>query len=160
VTARRHRLASLVIGAAVAAALLGAACRDDAGPDAKSLVLITLDTTRRDALGAFGGPQGVTPALDAFAAECELYLGARTTAPLTLPAHASILTGLYPPRHTVRDNSLTPVPRTAVTLAEKAHDAGLRTGAVVAAAVLASPYGLDQGFDAYDEPERAAGDHS
>ena len=146
---------------AVVALLPLAACPGSSDePDARNVVLITLDTTRRDSLGVFGGREGITPNLDAFAAECVLYDNARTTAPLTLPAHTSMLTGLYPPRHGVRDNALTPVPRGATTLAEKAQEAGIATGAVVAAAVLSSPYGLDQGFDLYDEPERAAGDHS
>ncbi len=143
-----------LLGAALAVlAGLSAGCTGK-GPDAQSCVLITLDTTRRDALGAFGGLPGVTPYLDAFAAECEAFDGARSVAPLTLPSHASMLTGLYPPRHTVRDNSLTPVPAAASTLAERARERGLKTGAVVAAAVLSKVYGLDQGFDSYDEPPR------
>ena len=135
-----------------ATALLGGCANDE--PTAKNLVLITLDTTRRDALTCLGGPEGITPNLDALAAESTLYLDAYTVAPLTLPSHTSMLTGLYPLRHTVRDNSLTPVPAGAVTLAEKAGDKGMATGAVVAAAVLSEIYGLDQGFDDYDEPAR------
>lgn len=64
--------------------------------DRLSFLLITLDTTRADALSSYGVTQGVTPALDRIAREGVQYLQARTVAPLTLPAHASMLTGLYP----------------------------------------------------------------
>jgi choline-sulfatase len=120
--------------------------------DRPSAVLITLDTTRADALGCFGGRPGITPRLDAFARECIAYDEAATTAPLTLPAHASMLTGLYPPRHGVRDNLLTAVPPEALTLAELARDSGCATAAFVSASVLERPWGLAQGFDVYDEP--------
>src|SRR5262245_60321946 len=70
----------------------------------RSGVLITLDTTRADALGCFGGKPGITPTLDAFARESVLFESAFSVAPLTLPSHASMLTGLYPIRHTLRDN--------------------------------------------------------
>ncbi|MEM7310541.1 MAG: sulfatase-like hydrolase/transferase [Planctomycetota bacterium] len=146
---RASLLAALLAGAALAACTGG-----DAEPAAKNLVLITLDTTRRDALSCYGAPDGVTPRLDALADESLLFLEARTVTPLTLPSHTSMLTGLYPPRHTVRDNSLTPVPQAASTLAERAAERGIATGAVVAAKVLSRVYGLDQGFDFYDEPQR------
>ena len=69
-----------------------------------------------------------------------------------------MLTGLYPPRHTVRDNHLMRLPEAAETLAERAREAGLATGAFVAAAVLDESFGLGQGFDAYDQPERRPDD--
>jgi arylsulfatase A-like enzyme len=65
-----------------------------------------------------------------------------------------MLTGLYPPRHGLRDNGLAPLPEAAVTLAERAREAGLATGAFVAALVLDRQYRLSQGFDVYDQPER------
>ena len=118
----------------------------------RSAVLITLDTTRADALGCYGRADSPTPSLDRLARESVVQEGAHTVAPLTLPAHASMMTGLYPPRHTVRDNGMSPVPRSAVTLAERARAAGVQTAAVVAAAVLDHAFGLDQGFDSYDDP--------
>ncbi len=121
-------------------------------------VLITLDTTRWDAMGFLGAETGATPHLDALARESVVYPWARTSAPVTLPAHASMLTGLYPPRHTVRENHLMALPAEAETLAERARAAGLRTGAFVAAAVLDRAFGLDQGFEVYDQPERDADD--
>ena len=90
--------------------LLAESCGTDA--EQSSVLFITLDTTRVDALTSGGGPAGVSPNLDALAAEGVWYRNARTTAPLTLPAHASMLTGLYPPRHTSGTTAfmLCPVP--------------------------------------------------
>jgi arylsulfatase A-like enzyme len=122
-----------------------------------SAVLITLDTTRADALGSYGAPPGLTPALDRIAREGIVYDAARTVAPITLPAHASMLTGLYPPRHGTRDNGWSPLSGAANTLAERARQAGLATGAFVAAVVLDAAYGLDQGFDVYRSPVRPTG---
>jgi len=108
-----------------------------------------MDTTRADALGCYGGTRGVSPHLDALARESLVFERARTVAPITLPAHASLLTGLYPLRHAVRDNGLRPLPPEARTLAELARERGYQTGAVVASPVLDPLFGLDQGFDAY-----------
>src|SRR5262245_23190910 len=69
-----------------------------------NLVLVTLDTTRADHLGAWGWPQAKTPNLDALARRGTRFVRCDTAAPITLVSHASILTGLYPPRHGVRDN--------------------------------------------------------
>ncbi len=135
----------------------GAAAPDGGDALARSALLVTLDTTRWDALSTTGAPPGVTPALDALAAESIQFLQARTTAPLTAPAHASMLTGLIPPRHGVRDNGSARLPAAAVTLAERLREAGCATAAFVAAAVLDARYGLDQGFDRYDDLERPAG---
>lgn len=135
-----------------------AACgADEGGTEPRerfSALLITLDTTRADALGCYGGKAGVTPNLDALAAEAVLYERARTVAPITLPAHASMLTGLSPARSGVRDNSLHPLPEAALTLAERAREQGFATAAVVSAAVLDAAFGLDQGFEVYLDPVR------
>ena len=122
----------------------------DCGP--RSALLITLDTTRYDALGCTGAPPGVSPNLDALAAEGVLYEQARTVCPLTVPAHASMLTGLYPLRHTVHMNSMLALPSSAHTLAERASQRGFQTAAFIAAVVLAADYGLAQGFERYDQP--------
>ncbi len=153
---RSVRSALLVLVAAFGSA----ACSDAVRPAGRaaaarrSAVLLTLDTTRYQALTCNGGPAGVTPELDALAAEAERFTWARTVTPVTLPAHASMLTGLYPPRHTVRDNGLTPLPQSAVTLAELARDAGRETAAFVSAVVLDRAFGLDQGFDVWNQPAR------
>ncbi|MDP6409818.1 MAG: sulfatase-like hydrolase/transferase [Planctomycetota bacterium] len=138
--------------AAFALAVL-AACAPP--PPAPSALLVTLDTTRADALGCYGNPQATSPNLDALAGEALLFERARTTAPITLPAHASMLTGLYPPRHTLRVNNARSLPPSAVTLAERARAAGLETAAFLAAVVLDPAFGLDQGFECYDAPPRS-----
>src|SRR5262245_60433350 len=90
----------------IVAALL-ATCGDpttSAPRGLRNVLLITLDTTRYNALGCYGNPKKPTPNLDLLAAESVIYDRARTVVPLTLPAHASMLTGLYPCRHSVRGN--------------------------------------------------------
>ncbi|MCC6406185.1 MAG: sulfatase-like hydrolase/transferase [Planctomycetes bacterium] len=131
-----------------------AACGPSAPEPVDSVILITLDTTRADALGCYGGSERATPNLTALASESRLFERARSVAPLTAPAHASMLTGLIPPRHGVRDNGIARLPSDAMTLAERARDAGLDTAAFVSALVLDRRFGLDQGFDVYDQPER------
>ena len=114
-----------------------------------NLVVITLDTTRADHLGAYGGAAGTTPALDALASDGVLFEQAMTTAPLTLPAHSSIFTGKFPPEHGVRDNGGFFLDAAQVTLAEVLQQEGYRTGGFVAAYVLDRKWGIGQGFDTY-----------
>jgi len=143
--------------ALLAAATLVACAGDDTSSEprpARSALLITLDTTRFDALGANGSDARATPVLDALALESLSFDACRTVAPLTLPSHASMLTGLYPPRHGIRDNGYASLPDEATTLAERARDAGLRTAAFISAVVLDRRFGLDQGFETYVGPER------
>lgn len=139
-------------GLLLALALGATACGGAAERPRRNALLITLDTTRIDALDCYSGRQGVTPNLSALAAESTVYMWARATAPLTLPSHASMLTGLYPPRHTVRLNSMMALPESASTLAERAEAQGIETAAFVGAVVLARSFQLDQGFETYEEP--------
>ena len=118
----------------------------------RSALLITLDTTRADALTCYGGEPGVTPHLDRLAAEGVLFERVYTVAPLTLPSHLSMLTGLYPPRHGVRDNGHQVLSEEAMTLAESARAAGLSTAAFISASVLHQDFGIGQGFEVYDAP--------
>jgi arylsulfatase A-like enzyme len=122
-----------------------------------SAVLITMDTTNRDTLGCYGQALPLSPHLDALAQQSLVFEQCRTVAPLTLPAHTSILTGLVPLRHSVRDNGLLPLAQSAETLAERLQKAGFQTAAFVSAVVLAAPYGLDQGFSTYDAPGGSRG---
>jgi arylsulfatase A-like enzyme len=134
---------------------LAACAREAAGPSA---LLITLDTTRADALGCYGNPTaGVSPNLDALARQGTLYLNAHSVAPLTLPAHASMLTGLVPARHGIRNNGPWLLPQSARTLAEAAREGGYQTAAFVAAVVLDRAFALDQGFETYVGPASPAG---
>ncbi len=136
-----------------AAAALTWSCGAGAEP-VHSAVLITLDTTRWDALAAHGAPADCTPALDRLVAEGVSYRWARTASPLTLPSHASMHTGLFPPRHGIRGNGQASLPQEAVTIAERAREEGLETAAFVSAVVLERRFGLDQGFALYDQPAR------
>ena len=111
------------------------------GPDVPSVLLVTIDTTRADHLGAYGYPHVDTPTLDALAAEGVRYERCYAPVPLTLPSHASLMTGLLPPRHGVRVNGVDVLADEAQTLAERLQQRGYATGAVVAAFVLDSQFG-------------------
>ena len=121
-------------------------------PNVRHVVLITLDTTRDDALGRKVGEADLTPNLSKLAREGLRFERAYTPTPLTLPAHASLLTGLIPPRHGLRENGMQPLSQAADTLAERLSANGFRTAAFVSARVLDRFFGLDQGFERYDEP--------
>lgn len=150
--------------AAVLASLLGACGGPAAGPAAgfDHLLLVTFDTTRADRLGAYGHAAAATPVLDRLAAEGVLFERCFAVAPVTLPAHASLLTGLYPFHHGARNNGTHTLPPDVPTLAEALAAQGFATGAVVASVVLDSRYGLDRGFDRYDDDLSGAGrtDHA
>jgi len=118
-------------------------------PSDLNLLIVTLDTTRADRLGAYGWPQSVTPALDRLASEGVLFEHAVTSAPLTLPAHASLFTSKYPPAHAVRDNGGFFLDERETTLAERMKARGLKTGGFVGAYVLDRRWGISQGFDTY-----------
>jgi tetratricopeptide (TPR) repeat protein len=116
-----------------------------------SLVLISIDTLRADRLPAYGYARGSTPSLDALAREGIVFEDVVSHCPLTLPAHASLLTGLLPFRHGVRDNVGFTLSDAHATLATRTHDAGFATGAAVSAFVLRSGTGIARGFDRYDD---------
>jgi choline-sulfatase len=132
------------------ALLMAVAAGAQHGPVAPtSVLLITVDTLRPDALGWVAG-RNATPAIDRLAAEGLRFPAAVSPVPLTLPAHVSLLTGLYPPRHGVRDNGHV-LGRGAATLAELARQRGLRTAAFVSGYPLRSLFGLGRGFERYDD---------
>ena len=117
----------------------------------RNIVLITLDTTRADHLGAWGWKYAKTPNLDALAARGVRFVRCDTAAPVTLPSHSTILTGLFPPRTGVRDNGTFVLPAKVETVAERLAAHGYDTAAVVSAIVLARRHGLNQGFRLYDD---------
>jgi arylsulfatase A-like enzyme/tetratricopeptide (TPR) repeat protein len=123
-----------------------------------SVLLVTIDTLRADHVGAYGATSGATPTLDALARQGVLWQEASTAVPLTLPSHATILTGLLPPHHGVRDNDAAGLPPQHVTLAARAKAQGYATGAFVGAYVLDRRFGLSNGFDVYDDRIERAGD--
>ena len=140
--------------ALVAVALAGFACSAPKAvgtyPQA-SVVLVSIDTLRADHLALYGYREGRTPNLDALGRDGLVFDDVISHVPLTLPAHASIFTGLLPPRHGVRDNigfSLKPSDK---TLAERFKAAGLATGGAISAYVLRAQTGISRGFDVYDD---------
>jgi arylsulfatase A-like enzyme/tetratricopeptide (TPR) repeat protein len=116
-----------------------------------NVILVTLDTTRADRLGCYGGLSVRTPVLDSLARRGVLFEQAATASPLTLPAHCTILTGMYPTYHGVRVNGNTALNDDQTTLAEVFSGRGYICGAFVAAFVLDGRWGLKQGFHHYDD---------
>jgi len=134
---------------ALCAAVLLGACSD--GKERINIVLITLDTLRADHLGCYGNEKVQTPNIDRLAAEGVLFEKAFASVSTTLPSHSTILTGLYPHQHGVRDNGVYYLPEEQVTLGELLSDEGYATGAFVSAFVLDRRFGIDQGFDTFDD---------
>jgi arylsulfatase A-like enzyme/cytochrome c-type biogenesis protein CcmH/NrfG len=117
----------------------------------RNILLITIDTLRADALGAYGNTRAVTPLIDRLAHGGLRFDNARAHNVVTLPSHANILTGRLPIDHGVRDNSGFRVPANEETLATWLKARGFRTGAFVSAFPLDSRFGLARGFDEYDD---------
>jgi choline-sulfatase len=145
------------LSATLAALALGA-CSGGGAPPAgaavaphPSILLISIDTTRADRLGCYGDPGGPTPNIDRWAAAGVLFENAVTPVPITLPAHTSLLTGLLPRHHGVRDNGIYRVPEDLPTLASILQQAGYDTAAAVGSAILDREYGLARGFRRYDD---------
>jgi arylsulfatase A-like enzyme/Tfp pilus assembly protein PilF len=116
-----------------------------------NVLLVTLDTTRADRIGCYGYADAHTPTLDALAEEGVVFESAYATVPLTLPSHASILTGLYPPENGMPLNGRGRLDPQLPNLAETLRKEGYRTGAFIASVVLHSKHGLDHGFETYDD---------
>ena len=133
---------------ALSVALLLAGCEVERSPD---LILVTLDTVRADHLGAYGSATAKTPNLDRMAAQGTVFERAYSSSALTLPSHATILTGLEPPGHGVRDNGLFVLSSDVPTLATALHDYGYETGGFVSALVLDRMFGLSRGFDVFGD---------
>lgn len=142
---RALALLALVIGAVLALAAANRPAPKPAPAGPPSVLLLTLDTTRADAVGAG------TPVLSALAARGARWTQAVTPSPLTLPAHASLLTGLVPPEHGVRDNGTAVLPKEVPTLAGAFANRGYATAAFVASRVLDRRFGLARGFQHYDD---------
>jgi arylsulfatase A-like enzyme/Flp pilus assembly protein TadD len=122
-----------------------------ASAPSRDIVLITIDTLRADAPGFSGNAKAQTPVLDRLAAQGRVFTNAHAHNVVTLASHTNILTGLYPFQHGVRDNTGFRLAAGFPTLATVLHDAGYATGAFVGAFPLDSQFGLDHGFDVYDD---------
>jgi tetratricopeptide (TPR) repeat protein len=116
-----------------------------------SIILISIDTIRADHMSCYGYPRKTTPAIDAFAEEAFLFESCFANIPLTMPSHASMLTGMIPPAHGVLDNEQMALAASITTLPEILQGQGYQTYGIVSAGVLDKRYGLDQGFDDYDD---------
>jgi len=150
---RGRRRKRVVVAAAILVLAVGAALWWRRSPPARraNLLLVTIDTLRADHVGAYGGRGVQTPALDTLAARGVRFAHAETAVPITGPSHATILTGLYPPVHGVRDNVVFPLDPRHETLATRLKGAGYRTAAFVGAYPVAAAFGFRQGFDAWSE---------
>src|SRR5438270_7699196 len=135
----RHRPAAIIV-----LALLAASCRQPARQP-PSVLFITIDTFRADRLGA------ETPALSGLAREGIRFDAADSPVPLTLPAHSSLLSGLLPLHHGMRNNGVGVFPAARQTLATRFAASSYRTGAFVGSFILDHRFGLDRGFERYDD---------
>jgi arylsulfatase A-like enzyme len=128
-----------------------------ARPEIRHVILISLDTTRWDAVSCYGADERITPNLAALCREGVVFERAYAPSPVTLPSHASMLTGKELPAHGIFDNGRYTLGTEHRTLAELLAEHGYATGAFVSALVLGSRFGLDQGFQTYDDeiPEAA-----
>ncbi len=117
-----------------------------AAPPRRNVLLVTIDTFRADRVGI-----GLTPAIDRLAASGLRFTAAHSAVPLTLPSHTTILTGLLPPAHGVRENGIDTLDARHQTVATLLKGAGYDTAAFVGAFVLDHRFGLAQGFDTYDD---------
>jgi arylsulfatase A-like enzyme len=144
-TRRLGRFLGVLLGLAV-----GCAEPQPAGP-AQDVLLVTFDTTRADRLGPWGG-SAMTPVIDRLARRGVLFERAIAPAPITLPSHVSILTGLAPRAHGVWDNAIFVLDPEARLVSEVFSEFGFRTGAFVGSFVLSPRFGLDQGFEIYRAP--------
>ena len=139
---------------ALAAAAL-ASCSEEfqPGPEGgvKNLLLVTFDTTRADRIGCYGYEGASTPTLDGLAKEGVLFERCIAPAPITLPSHSTLLTGFQPYTHGARNNGTHKMGSDVRSIAERLKEEGFATGAVISAFVLDSRFGLDNGFDSYDD---------
>ena len=146
----RRRIAAWLLALPLALAACGEA-------PITNLVIVSIDTLRPDVLEAYGQPRPTSPAILAFARDGLVAEIAVSPSPWTLPAHASLLTGLYPTRHGV-SSLVVGLPAQAQTLAERLSAAGFRTAAIVNSQYLSERYGWRRGFDEYEYVEETPSD--
>jgi len=125
--------------------------RSQPGSPIRNVVLISIDTCRADYLGCYGFPRRITPNIDAVAGEGVLFENVISPVPITLPSHASILTGTTPLYHQAHDNSNYYVSAYNKNLAQILSEQDYTTGAIVSAVVLGAEFGLNRGFETYDD---------
>jgi choline-sulfatase len=148
---RRSQRRLLAAAVAVAAAIGVVTLRAQRDLGRLNVVLITIDTLRADHVGAYGYARAVTPHLDALARRGARFDQAITHVPLTFPSHVSLLTGRLPVTHGVRDNGSEVLDPRADTVASHLRAVGYDTAAFVSSFILSAQFGLDKGFDVYDD---------
>ena len=124
-----------------------------AQPSRPNILLVTLDTTRADVLGCYGGDPKVSPNLDRIAGRSHLFERCEASVPQTMPSHTTIFSGLHPFNHGVRKNLAIMVGPEVPLIAEELHVEGYSTGAFVSSFVVDGRFGFERGFDHYDAPE-------
>jgi len=144
-----HLLIALLLSFATASAC-GKVPASSPAPGARNLLLVTIDTLRADHVGAYGYGRSQASFVDEVARSGVAFGHAYAAAPITLPSHATLMTGRYPPGHGSRDNGMQ-VSKTVPTLATELKAHGFRTAAFVAAFPLDHQFGLDRGFDVYSD---------
>ncbi|MGA1867441.1 MAG: tetratricopeptide repeat protein [bacterium] len=140
----------ITVVSAIFSTLLLMPCVSSASFNA-NILLITIDTLRADHLGCYGYTKVKTPHIDSVAREGILFENAFTSVPITLPSHISIFTGCYPHYHGIRNNGTYALSESATTCAEIFKQKGYTTAAFVSSFVLDRRFGLDQGFDVYND---------
>lgn len=140
----------VLLVAVVAVAWAAVARSPMLGPDRPNVLLVSIDSLRADHVGAYGHAKDTTPTIDALARDGALFAWAITSAPWTIPAHATLLTGLPPEVHRVTSYTRRLAPE-AVTLAEVLRDSGWDTAAFVSGPTVSARYGFEQGFGSFDE---------
>ncbi|MHC5213006.1 MAG: sulfatase, partial [Planctomycetota bacterium] len=153
---KKNKLPIVIIVIIIIVAWLGVKYNPAPSSSINTIILISLDTTRADHIGTYGYRVPTTPNIDALAKESMVFEQTFSNIPLTLPAHSSMFTGQIPPTHGVHDNLATALPETATTLPEVLQANGYATYGIVSAIVMDHQYGLNQGFDTYDDVFEAA----
>ena len=149
-TRARPAPALLLAALLVAAGLQGCGERASPEPARRNLLLITIDTLRADALGAYGYSRPITPRIDRFAQSAFVFEHAHSSASWTLPSMVSLMTSLHPTTHRCQRDAARLSP-SVETLAERLEDEGFRNGAITSHVYLTREHGLDQGFDDFDQ---------
>ena len=150
-TFSKYGLFILLLVVAIVAGIIWFSFNSSSSEKIRNILLISIDTCRADHLSCYGYQRKTTPNIDAIAEQGVLFENVVTPVPITLPAHSSMLTGTIPPSHGVHGNYDYRLASTNVTLAEILREKGFATGAVVGAVVMDSQFGLDRGFDYYDD---------
>jgi arylsulfatase A-like enzyme/Tfp pilus assembly protein PilF len=142
---------AIIIGIAIYVLFFSNFSGSISGKQIKHVILISIDTLRADYVSAYQQGNAQTPHLDKLAEEGMLFNRCIAQTPLTLPSHASMLSGTYPLHHLVRDNGGLQVPQQLDLVSEVLNKEGFKTSAFIAAYVLHSKWGMNQGFDTYSD---------